>query len=216
MRRLTRPDQNTRELLFNKAKNFQARHPADARLAALFAEVATLYDGEPARKKELLETARLTAVDPALQQRIDDDLKRIALLGQPVALKFTSTRGAMIDLEKLRGKVVLVYFFATWSPPSLAALDLVRDFPAAFSPADVQPLGISLDEDPATLAATVKTHKIDWPIACDRKGWQSPLIRSLGINALPTLWIIDRAGRLRALNAKDEAPALITQLLRER
>ena len=56
------------------------------------------------------------------------------------------------------------------------------------------------------------------PVAFDGKGWESPLVRSLGINSLPTLWIVDRKGNLRALNARTdrEASALIAQLLRER
>ena len=54
-----------------------------------------------------------------------------------------------------------------------------------------------------------------WPVACDGKGWESPLVRGLGINALPTVWLLDAHGRLRSLNALESAVAQARQLLRE-
>lgn len=202
-----------RDALLNKAQTFEKAFPQDRRIPALLAEVATLFDAEPARKKALLERASIGADEAALRGRIADDLRRLALLGQPLSLRTTSLHGGVIDLEKWRGQVVLVYFFAAWSPPSLAALELVRDLAASYP--KVQALGISLDEEPAGLEALLRLHKITWPIGWEKQGWQSPLVRALGINALPTFWIVDRAGRLRTLNARADAPALIEQLLRE-
>lgn len=216
MRHVRPADENARAALFNKAQTFAKTFPADRRLAALFAEVATLYDPLPRQKKELLETALAHSPGEELRRRIEDDLRRIAFLGQPVPLAFTSTRGAAINVEKLRGKVVLIYFFADWSPLSIGALDVVRDIASSYPADAVQTLGLSLDENPAALEALLRTHKINWPIFCDGQGWRGPLVRSLGINALPTFWILDRGGRLRTLNAREEAPALIEQLLREK
>ena len=58
--------------------------------------------------------------------------------------------------------------------------------------------------------------KIDFPVYFDGKGWESPLARSLGINALPTAWVLDRSGNLRTLNAMNSTEAIITQLLQEK
>src|SRR5271156_2727216 len=63
---------------------------------------------------------------PELQQRIDDDLKRLSLVGKPLDMSWTAVDGSTVDLKSLRGKVVLIYFFATWSAPSMYALDWVR------------------------------------------------------------------------------------------
>ncbi len=216
MRQMSRADENARAILLNKTKAFAEKFPADRRIAALFAEVATLYDSKPEQKKELLETALASAKNADLKQRIEDDLKRIAFLGNPVPLAFTSTSGTAIDVKNFRGKVVFVYFFASWSPPSMEELDVVRDLSAAYPAGSVQALGINLDANRFAVDAALRTRSINWPVFCDGKGWLSPLVRSLGINTLPTLWILDRAGRLRTLNAHEEAPALISQLLRER
>src|SRR5207302_11429221 len=128
-----------------------------------------------------------------------DDLKRLETLNKPVALKFMSDGGEEVDVKDYRGKLVLVYFFANWSPPSMLGLTLTRDLAQKYR---VQPIGVSLDADKATLLANLEKYKIDWPVFFDGAGWESPFVRSLGINALPTLWLIDRRGNLRTLNAR--------------
>jgi len=212
--------ESTRETLLNKVRAFQKSFPQDRRVPALLAEIATLFDSEPKRKKALLEEARASISGEAndeLRQRIDDDLKRVAMLWKPLSMRWTAANnGREIDTESLRGKIVLIYFFAEWSPPAMIELDAVRDVAARFSTSDMQPLGISLDESSSALETTLRTHKIDWPIFFDGKGWESPLVRSLGINSLPTLWLLDRRGNLRGLNTPiTNAEAAINQLLRE-
>lgn len=211
---------STRETVLARARSFVDGHPQDRRNAALLAEVSTLFDADPPQKKALLEEARAHlgagAGDVELAARIDDDLRRIAMLGHPVAMRWTSTRGEEIALEKLRGKIVVILFFAEWSPPAMLELERVRELAARHPARDVQALGISLDENPTALAAALRAHKIDWPVCFDGQGWESPMVRSLGINALPTAWILDRQGNLRALNALGpEAEATVEALLRE-
>lgn len=212
--------QSVREGLLAKARAFEKAFPQDRRIAALLAEVSTLFDADPPQKRALLEEARQHLPPNApeeLTHRIDDDLRRIAMLGRPLAMSWTSTRGQEIDVAKLRGKVVIICFFADWSPPAMFELDRLRELAARFPARDVQALGISLDENAATLAATLRAHKLDWPVYFDGKGWESPLVRSLGINSLPTAWMLDRRGNLRTLNARaGEEEATLMQLLRER
>ena len=58
----------------------------------------------------------------------------------------------------------------------------------------------------------MKSRALTWPVAFDGKGWESPLVRGLGINALPTVWLLDARGRLRSLNALENTVAQIRQL----
>jgi len=77
----------------------------------------------------------------------------------------------------------------------------------------VVPLGICLDNDPTGVPAMMADHGIGWRVYCDGMGWQGKLVRSLGINALPTFWIVDKNGVLISLNAKQDAQQLIEQAL---
>ena len=206
MLRLKAGDSREAEALLAKARDFQQTYPQDRRVAPLLAEFATLFDEQPARKESLLREARLAAKDPGTQQRIDDDLKRVSLLDKPLDLHFTSIQGKPVDLKECSGKVVLVVFFAEWSAPSIKVLDGVQA--ALKKSPQAQALGVSLDQSPEKVAAFAKAHSFAWPIFCDGQGWNSQLVRSFGINALPTVWLVDQRGILRRLNVRadwDEA-----------
>ena len=97
----------------------------------------------------------------------------------------------------------------------LSSANLVRQLAEEFSRDKFQPIGISLDEKREALDELLRANKIDWPVHFDGKGWESPLARSLGINTLPTIWIFDRAGNLRTLNARDNSETVVRQLLQE-
>ncbi len=196
-----------RGTLLEKARAFATAFPDDHRVAALLAEVASAFEDEPATAHSLLEEALPKAATPELKQRITDDLKRLALLGKPLEMRWAALDGSDVDLQKLRGKVVLIYFFASWSSPSMAGLDWVRQLAAQYP--SVQALGICLDKDPVAAPAMLSDHQISWPVYCDGHGWQGELVRSLGINELPELWILDTNGVLLTLDAKDDAETII-------
>jgi peroxiredoxin len=216
MRAMREPSAKEREQLLDAARAFHARHPHDRRVAPLFAEVATLFDLDIKTKRALLLTAQTHARDEELKARIADDLRRIDLLGQPVPLRFAPERGAVIDLADHHGKAVVLVFFAAWSQPSIDALGALRQATAALPKEQVQFLGVSLDTKREPLEALALEQKIDWPVICDGQGWASPLVRGLGINALPTVWVLDRAGRLRSLNGLVNTAAQVKDALARR
>jgi hypothetical protein len=75
---------------------------------------------------------------------------------------------------------------------------------------------VSLDTDSKALAQRLKEFQMeDWPTNFDGRGWDNAIARPLGINALPTVFILDKSGILRALNARDNADYWIRRLLRE-
>ncbi len=197
MRGVTHPSEKEREALFAGVRAFCQRYPDDRRRTRLLAEIATLYDNAPRQKQAILQDALKAAGSEGDRARVHDDLRRLALLGTPIDLRGSALDGATRESASLRGQVVLICFFATWSAPSAAALDEVRRLRQSFAPGDLAILGVGLDPKQETLAAL----KLPWPVLWDGKGWKSPLVRQFGINALPTLWVLDRKGRLRTLNA---------------
>jgi len=202
-----------RDALLEKARGYAKDFPDDRRVAPLLAEVASAYEDEPKTARGLLEQALPKAATAELKARIGDDLKRLGLLGKPLEMKWLATDGTKVDMQNLQGKVVLVYFFASWSAPSMLELGWVKQIEE--SSESIQALGICLDADPVSVPDVMSEHGITWPVYCDGRGWQGELVRSLGINSLPTLWIVDREGILRALDAKQDAPAIIERAMGE-
>ena len=216
MRGLRPTDAAQRDAVLRAARQFQAAYPADRRVAALLVEVATLFDAQPKTKEVLLEDARAVASDEELKARIADDLKRVRLLGEEVTLRFTSLQGEEITLEAFRSRPVFILFFATISPPAVAAVAKLQQELATLPKGAARVIGISLDENREAATTFLKTRAISWPVACDGKGWQSSLARDFGINAVPTLWLLDAQGKLRSLNALQSPAAQVRHLLQER
>lgn len=207
MRRTSEPGE-----LLRLVKDFQRAFPQDRRIGRLLLQVAGRMDSQPKLKKELLLEAQSRVQDEDLRMQIQDDLGRIERLDQPLKLQFQGLRGEEVNLESYRGNLVVICFFADWSPPSMRTVeDVVR---ALRRWPQVRGIGISLDQDKETLAGNLKELGVDWPIHFDAKGWESPLIRSLGINVLPTTWLLDRQGRLRALNISADCQGAIEKLMR--
>jgi peroxiredoxin len=216
MRAVRQATQATREELLALARKFQADHPDDRRVPSLFAEVATLFDAQPKTKEALLEAALSLATDPDLKSRVTDDLKRVRMLGEIVPLHFTSVQGKEVDLEDFHGKPVILLFFAEFSVPSTRAISEVQRDLGELPKGSVEVVGVSLDKKLEELEGVIREHGLTWPLKFDGDGWESPAVRSLGINALPTVWLIDQKGRLRSLNALENLVAKVKQLLAER
>lgn len=205
---------NARNLICDSAGNFASRYPDDRRAARLLAVAATLFDEMPERKRKILEQAAIISRDEATRQRIADDLKRLDLLGKLGSASFETVQGGNFSLARQKGKVVVLVFWAGWSPPSVASLaQLAKD--AAGWPKDrVAVATVSLDEKRENCTETLRVLGISaWPTACSGKVWQDPVARSLAINALPTVFVYDAEGKLRSLNARENCGATVRKLL---
>ena len=206
-----------RNTILESAQNFAGNYPDDRRAARLLAEAATLLDDQPSRKRKALEQAQSLARDDATRQRIKDDLTRLGLLGQQTDLSFDTLRGGRWSLADQRGRVTVVVFWAGWSPPSVAWLAEFAKFARGLPEGLVSIATVSLDQQSGNARATLEKLGLSaWPTACSGKGWQDPLARRLGINALPTAFIFDKEGKLRTLNARQGYESLIRQLVAEK
>lgn len=217
MQSLQGQEKERRRDIVAAARNFQNRHPGDRRAPRLLVEVATICDNNPPLKRELLDEARRLSREPTLNRRIADDLQRLELLDKPFALEFSTVQGGRFNIAACRGRIVLLVF---WSAESLPSLLWIEDFRRALAklPADKLAIAtISLDEKPTIVREVMEGLGISqWATACDGQGWQSPLVRPYGINALPTILLLDQKGTLRAINARNSYESWIRKLLMER
>ncbi len=127
----------------------------------------------------------------ARQQR-ENELK-----SKPIELKFTAADGQEIDLAKLRGKVVLLDFWASWCGPCIAEMPNVVAAYAKLREKGFEIVGISLDEDKTAMEAAMKKHGMTWPQHFDGKGWKNEIAARVGIQEIPAMWLLDRKGMVR-------------------
>lgn len=200
--------------LFGKFASAYPENPFAAEILGMLAQVA-LMDGrtEDARKHyELLKKhhANSEALIP-----LDADFWKRDALNKPFELKFTDTSGQMIDVAKMKGKVVLVDFWATWCGGCLQFMPELKRVYDQYHREGFEVVGVSLDYQRAQLDQFVKANGIAWPQYFDGKVWNSPLARQYRIVALPTMYLVDKKGLLRSVDPHTGLRTEVARLLAE-
>lgn len=202
-----------RDNILTSIQNYATRFPEDKRSARLLVEGATLLDDRPDQKRKMLADARRLTSEEQLIFRIEDDFRRMDQLGQPVDLELSTIQGEEIDTREMRGKVVAILFWAAASPHCMLWIDDFRKWISQIGGNNLEIVTISLDTDRKLLDEVMQAEQINWPTHFTGEGWETPVARKLGINALPTLWLLDREGRLVTLNARENYEPWIRKLI---
>jgi tetratricopeptide (TPR) repeat protein len=126
------------------------------------------------------------------------------LAGERVApaFKVSSTRGEELSLAKLRGKVVLLDFWATWCGPCRYEMPEVRKIWKKYSSDHFLIVGINLDDDRAAFDGYVKEEGLTWPQYFTGGGWDNIVARQYGVHAIPHTVLIDEEGVIRAVGLR--------------
>ena len=129
----------------------------------------------------------------------------------------TTAAGKDIKLSDLKGKVVLVDFWATWCGPCVMEMPHVKALAAKHAKNDFAILGVSLDHERAKLDAFIKAQGLTWPQAYDGKGWQNGIARMYGVHSIPMTVIVDREGLIARVGVRgDTMDAVVAELLAEK
>lgn len=171
---------------------FEKEYPEDALGADLVWRRLMYYSW--AKPQELVP--RLTALTASLNKATAEAATReLALRTKPLQFKFAATDGRLVDVEKLRGRVVLLYFWATWGDPEKNILPQVLAIRKKYGAAQLQVLGIALDDDRSVMRKAIKTQGMDWPNVNDtvpERG--SAIARRFGNASSQTAWLVDPRG----------------------
>jgi thiol-disulfide isomerase/thioredoxin len=172
-------------------------------------------DAPADRARSMLAPVLSTNAPEAAREAGKSLLARLDMVGKPLDLKFTAINGKEIDLADYRGKVVLIDFWATWCGPCIDELPKLKEAYQTLHPRGFEILGISFDDNEETLKTFIERESMTWPQYFDGKGWENALGTRFGIGSIPTLWLVDKQGILRDLNARQDLVAKVENLLTE-
>ncbi|RBP47549.1 thiol-disulfide isomerase/thioredoxin [Roseimicrobium gellanilyticum] len=150
---------------------------------------------------------------PMFEQKLKSITALAGIKDKPLDLKFTAVDGREIDLSKMRGKVVLIDFWAVWCGPCVAEMPNVLKAYEKLHPKGFEIVGISLDQDKAKLEAFVKDKGMAWPQYFDGKGWKNDISTKYGINSIPAMWLVDKKGMVVSTNARGKLEELVEKYL---
>jgi thiol-disulfide isomerase/thioredoxin len=117
--------------------------------------------------------------------------------------------------EDLKGKVLVVDFWATWCAPCVVALPHMKKLYAEYKPKGVEFLGISLDRPGQRdkVVAFIEKRQLDWlhVYTGDPKG--DPTARFYGVSTIPRVWVIGRDGRIFSDKARGDLAGVLDRAL---
>jgi len=107
-----------------------------------------------------------------------------------------ATNGQKISLDDLKGKVVLIDFWATWCQPCREALPHMREIAKKFQDQPLVVLSVSLDDDEEKWRDFVAKNEMTWLQYRDG-GFKGPIATTFGVQAIPHTFTIDADGVLQ-------------------
>jgi len=118
------------------------------------------------------------------------------LIGKPAPdFTVTSLDGKTISLDSLKGKVIILNFWATWCPPCRAEIPEFIRFYRDFEKKGVAIIGLSINDRNTALQEFNQTNRINYPVANDKGSRVARLYG--GIRSIPTTFVIDHKGIIR-------------------
>jgi thiol-disulfide isomerase/thioredoxin len=131
---------------------------------------------------------------------LEGELKKLDKIGTEIEISGKTTDGADFQLKNLKGKVVLVDFWATWCGPCIAEIPNIVTMHKKYAGKGFEVIGVSLDRADGDITKFVEARKLPWKSINIEDS--KVLADRYGVNSIPYPILVGRDGRIVSLRAR--------------
>jgi thiol-disulfide isomerase/thioredoxin len=149
-------------------------------------------------------TKKYPTIETLKQFKAYVDSKKKISIGSPAPeITMKDKDGKMLTLSSLKGKVVLVDFWASWCKPCRAENPFVVEIYKKYKDKGLDVFSVSLDQNKEAWLAAIKKDNLIWNNhVSDLQMWQSPVVALYGFNGIPFTCLLDKNGNIVAKNLR--------------
>ncbi len=131
--------------------------------------------------------------------------QQVANITDPrLAINLPTVKGDSITLASLKGKVVLLDFWASWCGPCRTANRHLVKLYAKYKPQGFEIFSVSVDDDRKSWERAIQKDKITWLQVIDPRNWGAQSAINWGISQLPTTFLINKKGDVVAIDPQEK------------
>lgn len=182
-----------------RLKQFVTKYPESLLAAEAMFQLANIDDylGDVEAATAVYRKIVTDYPNAPLASRAQGAVIRLTSVGKPIKFQGSTLAGQDFTLEKLKGKTVLIHFWATWCEPCKAEFADLQNLHTKYGKDGFEIVSVSVDEVKADLEQYLKQNRLPWVHLYEDGGLEgSPLAAQLGVIALPTMIMIDREGKV--------------------
>ena len=180
----------------------------------IYGMLMTVAENSPkAKALALAKEIAAGAANPQLAAMAQLLSRRTEALDKPLDLRVKAVDGREVDAAKLKGKVVLLDFWATRCPPCVALTPTLKALYEKYQPKGFEIVGINSDESKAQMTKFLAQEKVAWPQYFD--SGDARVGSRFGIYQIPSLWLVDKQGVVRDNQGVNDLEVKIQKFLAE-
>jgi thiol-disulfide isomerase/thioredoxin len=154
------------------------------------------FAGKPDAAVQWYDRVVQASPDTEIAKKAAGAKRRLRSVGNTIQLSGRTLDSRDFSLDSLRGKAVLIHYWATWCEPCKQDMQLLKKLQAKYARQGFTLVGVNLDSDRNTALSFLRSTTLPWPHLYESGGLESRLAQEMGILTLPTMILVDKQGKV--------------------